>query len=36
MKLTVCGRHEPGLGRYIADTLRKLLTRTVPVTRNWL
>ena len=31
LKLAVCGRHEPGFRRYIADILRKLLTRTVPV-----
>jgi len=31
LKLAVCGRHESGLRRYIADTVRKLLTRKVPV-----
>ena len=31
LKLAVFGRHEPGLRRYIADTVRKLLTRTVPL-----
>ena len=31
LKLAVCGRHKPGLRRYIADTLRKLLIRKVPV-----
>ena len=31
LKLAVCGRHESGLRRYVADTLRKLLIRTVRV-----
>jgi hypothetical protein len=31
LKFAVCGRHVPGLTRYIANTLRKLLIRTVPV-----
>ena len=31
LKFAVCGRHELGLRRYIADALRKLLIRTVPV-----